>query len=58
LQALEDLIVQTEIFLQYSLQNKRSSVCKELRRCFPERKSERAAFESVPDGELVAAGSA
>src|SRR6266851_2341255 len=33
LQALEDLIVQTEIFLQYSLQNKALDVCKESRRC-------------------------
>jgi len=39
LQALEDLIVQTEIFLQYSLQNKALERLQESQRCSPGKKS-------------------
>ena len=38
MQALEDLIVQTEIFLQYSLQNKAMDRLQKIADCFPGKK--------------------
>ncbi len=54
-QALEDLIVQTEIFLQYSLQAKALERLQKIASMFPgEEERQSAAEESVPNGELVA----
>jgi len=43
-QALEDLIVQTEIFLQYSLQTKLWSACKKIAATFPGEEERNTAF--------------
>ncbi len=59
MQALDDLIVQTEIFLQYSLQSKAIERLQKIAAMFPGEEERNAALaESVPDGELVAKKSA
>ncbi len=54
-QALEDLIVQTEIFLQYSLQTKALERLQKIASMFPGEEERNARLaKSVSDGELVA----
>ncbi len=58
-QALDDLIVQTEIFLQYSLLGKAVERLQKIAAMFPgEEETERALAKPVSDGELVAKESA
>ena len=56
MQALEDLIVQTEIFLQYSLQSKATERLQKIAAMFPGEEQHNARFENpLRNRELVAA---
>ena len=57
MQALEDLIVQTEIFLQYSLQAKAMERLQKIAAMFPGEEERNARLQNLyQTGELVAAG--